>query len=602
LTVGTLSELFRVVLEHDKPDCLLHKVDGRYQPIPTRDFAAWVRALARTLDRWGIRPGDRVAQMAENGPHWMTIDFAVLALGAVHVPVYATLLPEGAAYVIRDSGARVVFVSGRERLAGLLAVRDQMPEVERFVLIGEAPPQEGVAAASVSDYGAALAEGADVDPVEFDRWLGRARPGDLATLIYTSGTTGDPKGVMLTHGNLASNASVCAGILPMKRDWTSLSFLPLAHSLERTVTYVYLLCGVSIAYAESVQTVAQNLLEVRPHVMASVPRVYEKVRGRVLESAAQARGIKRRLFDWALRTGHRELPSRLAFDSPSLGLRIADRLVFSKIQARLGGRFEYAVSGGAPLGKELAEFFWAAGVPLLEGYGLTETSPVIAVNTPDSVRLGTVGRPIPGVEVRIAEDGEILSRGPHIMKGYFGLPDDTAAAIDDEGWFRTGDIGALDADGFLSITDRKKELIVNAYGKNIAPAPIENELKNGRWTAQAVVVGDRRPFLVALVVPDFEALAPWAKARGLDGGPAEWVADERVRALFAEEIAHANSHRERFEQIRAFELLPRELTLENGELTPTLKVKRRVVHERYRAALDRLYADHGEEGTRAAAG
>jgi long-chain acyl-CoA synthetase len=597
LTVGTLSELFRVLVAHDKPDCLLHKTDGRYQPISTRELAARVRALAGALERWGIRPGDRVAQMAENGPHWPTIDFAVLALGAVHVPVYSTLLPEGAAFVVRDSGARIVFVAGRERLDGLLAIRDQMPAVERFVLIGDDAPPAGT-----DGFVGALAEGAEVEPARFESWLDRARPGDLATLIYTSGTTGDPKGVMLTHGNLASNAATCARILPMRKEWTALSFLPLAHSLERTVTYVYFLCGVTVAYAESVQTVAQNLLEVKPHVMASVPRVYEKVRGRVLETAAQSRGLKRRIFDWSLAVGRRELPRRIAFDQPGLGLRIADRLVFGKIRARLGGRFEYAVSGGAPLGKELAEFFWAAGIPLLEGYGLTETSPVIAVNTPEAVRLGTVGRPIPGVEVRIAEDGEILSRGPHIMAGYFDQPQASAEAIDAEGWFRTGDIGALDDGGFLSITDRKKELIVNAYGKNIAPAPIENELKNGRWTGQAVVVGDRRPFLVALLVPDFEALGPWAAARGIAGGPSEWVRDERVRALFAAEVEQVNAHRERFEQIRAFDLLPRELTLESGELTPTLKVKRRVIHERFRPILDRLYVEQTEERPRAGPG
>ncbi|HLF57184.1 MAG TPA: long-chain fatty acid--CoA ligase [Thermoanaerobaculia bacterium] len=593
MTVSTLSELFRVVVAHDKPDCLLHKVDGRYQPISTREFAAWVRALAKTLERWGIRPGDRVALMAENGPHWPTVDFAVLALGAVHVPIYATLLPEGAAYVVRDSGARVVFVGGRQRLEGLLGVRDQMPSVERFVLIGDGPVPEGVVA-----YERALAEGADVDPAEFQSWLDRARPSDLATLIYTSGTTGDPKGVMLTHGNLASNASTCSGILPMKRDWVALSFLPLAHSFERTIDYVFFHCGVSIAYAESVQTVGQNMLEVRPHVFGSVPRVYEKVRSKVLESAAEASGLRKRIFDWSLATGHAALPQRLVFEDPSWKLRLADKLVFSKIRARLGGRFEYAVSGGAPLGKEVAEFFWAAGIPLLEGYGLTETSPVIAVNTPEAVRIGTVGRPIPGVEVRIAADGEILSRGPHIMKGYFNQPQATADAIDSDGWFRTGDIGALDADGFLSITDRKKEIIVNAYGKNIAPAPIEGELKAGRWTAQAVVVGDRRPFLVALLVPNFESLAPWAKARGIAGGPEEWVRDERVRALFEEELERVNSHHERYEQVRAFELLPRELTLENGELTPTMKVKRRIIHERFRPVLDRLYEGSSEEHQR----
>jgi long-chain acyl-CoA synthetase len=506
------------------------------------------------------------------------------------VPIYSTLLPEGAAYVVRDSGAKIVVVEGDGRLEGLLARRDEMPAVERFVAYGCRQR------AGVEELEAAIAAGAGVDGADFERWLDRARPDDLATLIYTSGTTGDPKGVMLTHGNLCSNVATCREILPMRREWTALSFLPLAHSLERTVDYVYFASGVAIAYAESVQTVAQNLLEVRPQVFASVPRVYEKVRAKVLENVEAAGGLKKRLFDWALATGTRALPRRLAFEEPGFAVRLADRLVFAKIRARLGGRFEYAISGGAPLGKDLAEFFWAAGIPLLEGYGLTETSPVIAVNTPQAVRLGTVGKPIPGVEVRIAADGEILARGPNIMRGYFGNPQATAEVLDAEGWFKTGDIGELDADGFLSITDRKKELIVNAYGKNIAPAPIENHLKAGRWIAQAVVIGDRRPFLVALLVPNFEALAPWLAERGIAGEPGDWIEDERVRDLFRSEVERVNARLQRYEQVRAFELLPRELTLEAGEMTPTMKVKRRVIHQRYREALDRLYAGHDPDG------
>jgi long-chain acyl-CoA synthetase len=430
---------------------------------------------------------------------------------------------------------------------------------------------------------------------EFETWLDRAQPDDLATLIYTSGTTGDPKGVMLTHGNLASNVVACCEILPMRAGWTALCFLPLAHSLERTMDYVYLFSGVSVAYAESVQTVAEDLQTVQPHVFGSVPRIYEKVRGKVLENVAAAGGLKEKLFAWAMRSGLEALPRRLSFEDPGWRVRLADRLVFGKIRARLGGRFEYAVSGGAPLGKELAEFFWAAGIPLLEGYGLTETSPVITVNTPDAVRLGTVGQPIPEVEVRIAEDGEILARGPNIMRGYFNLPQATAEVLDDEGWFRTGDIGHLDEDGFLSITDRKKELIVNAYGKNLAPAPIEGALKSGRWLAQAVVVGDRKPFLVALLVPNFDSVAHWAADRGVGGGPEEWIADPMLRDLIQTEVDRVNEENQRYEQIRKFALLPRELSLEEGELTPTMKVKRRVIHERYRETLDRLYQDDREE-------
>jgi len=590
VTVQTLSELFRAVVANGRQDCLLHKIDGAYRPLSASELAARVRGFATALDGWGVRHGDRVALMAENGPDWATIDFAILSLGAVSVPIYSTLLPEGAAYVARDSGAKVVVVQGDERLDGLLALRDEMPAVERFVAFGCRPR------AGVDELDSAIAAGAAGDPAQFERWLDRARPDDLATLIYTSGTTGDPKGVMLTHGNLCSNVTTCCRILPLKREWVALSFLPLAHSLERTLDYAYFYAGVAIAYAESVQTVAQNLLEVQPHVFGSVPRVYEKVRAKVLENVEAAGGMKKRLFDWALAAGTRALPKRLAFEDPGLSVRLADKLVFSKVRARLGSRFEYAISGGAPLGKELAEFFWAAGIPLLEGYGLTETSPVIAVNTPQDVRLGTVGKPIPGVEVRIAEDGEILARGPNIMKGYYRNPEATAEVLAADGWFKTGDIGELDADGFLSITDRKKELIVNAYGKNIAPAPIENDLKAGRWIAQAVVIGDRRPFLVVLLVPNFEALEPWLKSHGIAGDASAWVEDERVRALFQAEIDRVNARHQRYEQIRAFALLPRELTLEAGEMTPTMKVKRRVIHQRFREALERLYSGHDPDG------
>ncbi len=589
MSVQTLADLFRAVEAHDKPNCLLQKVGGKWEPMSSRELARRVRALARALDAMGVRPGDRVALMADNGPHWATVDFAVVALGAVTVPVYSTLLPEGAAYVVHDSGARVVFAQGKERLRGLVGQRGGLPTVERFVAIGvDDPGPEAV------DYERLIAETGDPGDELFDSWLRRSHPDDLATLIYTSGTTGDPKGVMLTHRNLVSNAVTCAGILPMKTDWVALSFLPLAHSFERTIDYVFLLTGVSIAYAESVQAVPQNLIEVKPHIFGSVPRIYEKVRAKVLDGVEQAGGIKKRLFESAFAAGMRALPKRLREEDPGFMVRLYDKLVFSKIRERLGGRFRYAVSGGAPLGKEVAEFFWAAGIPLLEGYGLTETSPVIAVNTPQAVRLGTVGQAIPGVEVKIAADGEILSRGPNIFKGYFGQPQATAETFDADGWFRTGDIGHLDGDGFLTITDRKKEIIVNAYGKNIAPAPIEGDLKSGRWISQAVVIGDRRPFLVALLAPNFDAFRPWLAAHGIADDPAVWLDDPRVRQLFQAEIERVNEHRERFEQIRAFTLLPRELTLEAGEITPTLKVKRRVVNTAYRAELDGLYSGSGD--------
>jgi long-chain acyl-CoA synthetase len=594
MAIQTLSELFLLAASRDRADCLQHKVDGTYVAIPSREFAGRVRALAKGLRDLGVQRGDRVALMADNGPHWPIIDFASLCAGAVLVPIYPTLLPEQAVYIANDSGARVAFVQGRERLDGLIDLRAQMPAVERFVLVdaGGAPAPQGV-----ERLAQLLERGRDADPAAFEAEARRARPDDLATLIYTSGTTGNPKGVMLTHGNIASNVVSALQRLDIDGSYTALSFLPLAHSFERTVDYIYFYRGCSIAYAESVQTVAQNLGEVKPHVFVSVPRVYEKVLARVQENVAKSSPGKQKIFHWAVGVGRQALPWRLRKERPPglLGfkLALADKLVFGKIRERLGGRFGMAVSGGAPLGRDVAEFFWGAGVPIYEGYGLTETSPVLTVNSHPEVKLGTVGKPIPGVDVEIADDGEILARGPNIMKGYFNNPQATAEVIDERGWFHTGDIGHFDAEGFLTITDRKKELIVNAYGKNIAPAPIENQLKSSRFIGQAVVIGDRRQFLTALLVPDFETLRAWAEREGVGAADdAALIAAQKVRDLFRGEVDAVNQHLARYEQIRAWELMPKEFTLETGELTPTQKVKRRVILQKYGDILDRLYREN----------
>ena len=592
MSIRTLSELFLVVVQHDRDACLMHKVGGRYVAVPTAELARQVRQIAKGLVDSGIRPGDRVALMAENGPFWPAVDFATLCIGAALVPIYPTLLPEGAAYVARDSGSRVLFVQGRERLEGLLAVRGEMPAVERIVAFPGSGPGEslGVAdAAGVETLEDFMARGAGADQAWLEQMAAHAKPEDLATLIYTSGTTGDPKGVMLTHDNLVSNALTGCEVLGLEGGFTALSFLPLSHSFERLVDYCFFYKGITIAYAESVQTVAANLLEVRPHVFVAVPRVYEKVMARVLETATGSGGLKAKIFRWAMAVGRAALPKRLAFEPVGIKVKIADKLVFAKIRERLGGRFVFAMSGGAPLGRDVAEFFWGAGIPIYEGYGLTETSPVISVNARGATRLGTVGRPMPRIEVKIADDGEILSRGPNTMRGYFGKPQATAEAIDSEGWFHTGDIGHLDDGGFLVITDRKKELIVNAYGKNIAPAPIENALKASRWISQAVVIGDRRQYLAALIVPDFDVLKSWAASQKIGGPTEEQLREPRLRAIFQAEIEAVNEHLARYEQIRVWELVPAEFTLEGGELTPTLKVKRRVINIKYKTILDRLY-------------
>ena len=587
MSIRTLTELFLAVAGNDRPDLLQHKVGGRFVPISTKEFVDRVQRLAHALEGMGVGRGDRVALMAENGPHWPTVDFATLCMGGVMVPIYPTLLPEGAAYIVQDSGAKVLFVQGRERLDGLLALRDTMPTVQHYVLTDEGA-QPG---AGYTTFDAVLEQGKGADRAGFEAKAKQAKPDDLATFIYTSGTTGNPKGVMLTHGNIASNVVDGASCIDVEGRFTALSFLPLSHSFERTVDYIYFYRGCSIAYAESINTVAANFQEVKPHVFVAVPRVYEKVLSKVHENIAQAGGIKEKLFRWAVGVGREALPGRLA-GKTSLGLKlaIADKLVFSKIRARLGGRFEFAVSGGAPLPREVAEFFWAAGVRIFEGYGLTETSPVLTVNAPRKVKLGSVGTAIPNVQLRIAEDGEILAKGPNIMKGYYNNPEATREVIDADGWFHTGDIGHLDAEGFCFITDRKKEIIVNAYGKNIAPAPIENALKASRYIAQAVVIGDRRKFLTALIVPDFEALRPWARAQGVAfEDDAQLVQAQPVRELIGKEIAPVNDKLARFEKVQTWEIVPVEFTLEGGELTPTQKVKRRVINTKYKTEIDRMY-------------
>ena len=587
----TLTELFLLAATRGMPDCMLHKVGGSYQPVSTAELVDRVRRLAKALAGLGVQRGDRVALMAENGPHWPAVDFATLCAGGVLVPIYPTLLPEQAAYIAHDCGAKVVFAETAAHLEGLLSHAAELPDVKQFVLIrGTSDDPRVLTLEQV------LERGADPDVAQFEATARAARPEDLATFIYTSGTTGQPKGVMLTHGNLASNLESGLTVIPFQDRYQALSFLPLSHSFERIVDYVYFLKGCPIAYAESVAAVPKNMLEVRPHIFVSVPRVYEKVLAKVQENVAASSPIRQRIFAWAVEVGREAMPWRLKLERPPglLGwkLGLADKLVFAKIRERLGGRFVFAVSGGAPLARDVAEFFWCAGIPIYEGYGLTETSPIISISGATGVKMGTVGRVVPGVEVKIAADGEILARGPNIMKGYWNLPKETAEAIDSDGWFHTGDIGEVDGEGFLRITDRKKELIVNAYGKNIAPAPLENELKSSPFIAQAVVIGDRRKFLSALLVPEFDHLKGWAAKNGLPSGDAgTLLGDPRVRDLYAGEVAKVNAHLPGFEKIVAWDLLPNEWTLETGELTPTQKVKRRVINQKFGEVIDRIYAE-----------
>jgi long-chain acyl-CoA synthetase len=454
----------------------------------------------------------------------------------------------------------------------------------------------------------ALAQGKAVEEEEgtelFEKFLKERKSSDLATIVYTSGTTGNPKGAMLTHGNLTSNVVSSIDPYGLGAGEVALNILPLSHILERTVDFAYFYRGATIAYAEDVTRVADNMQEVRPHYFAAVPRLFEKMQGRILETVAQAPPARQKIFRWALGVAQERLPYVIDQKPMPTGLAwkaaIADRLVFRKIVDRLGGRIKFIISGGAPLSPELAAFFIGAGIEIYEGYGLTETSPVIAANSPKARRIGTVGKPIPGVEVKIAEDGEILTRGPHVMRGYFNNDEATEKSIDSEGWFYTGDIGLIDEDGFLKITDRKKDIIVNAYGKNIAPQPLENLLKTSPYINTPVLLGDRRKFIAALIVPNFERLERDAKKMGLEfASSEEMVADPKIRAIVQKEIDHFNDQLGRQEQIRKFTLLPRDFSIDEDEITPSLKVKRKNIDKKYRPLIDAMYADESGEGAAA---
>jgi len=594
LATRTLCEIFYHSVEtYRKPDHLKAMRDGSWRDISSEEFRRAVEELSMGLRALGVEKGDRVALLSENRPEWAYADLASLCAGAVDVPIYPNLPAAQVLYVLNDSQAKVALVSTPAQARKLAEVRAKAPHLRHVIRFDE-PALEGTASLAEVRAKGASALAADREAVK--RRAAEVQPDDLATLIYTSGTTGDPKGVMLVHSNIVSNMHACLSAFgDFGPGDTALSFLPLCHIFERMGGhYLMLQQGVTIAYAESVDRVPANMVEVRPTLMLSVPRLYEKMYARVREKVAGDSALRQKIFRWALGVGRRAFQARLAGQPLGAGLKLqhalADRLAFAKIRARTGGRVRLFVSGGAPLAREIAEFFGAVGLTILEGYGLTETSPVIAVNMPGAIKPGTVGRPVKGVEVKIGEDGEILTRGPHVMKGYFNKPEATAEAIDAEGWFHTGDVGHLDEDGFLVITDRKKDIIVTSGGKKVAPQPIENVLKTNPLIAEIVMIGNKRNFPSALVVPNFDALEKWAREHGVSAAShAELVADPRVVELYDRTITELTGHLAQFERIKKVALLPHEFTLEAGELTPTLKVKRRVVEQKYKDVIDRLY-------------
>ena len=592
---GTLTQLFFDAVERfDKPDAMWVKIGGRYEPISHRRLAERVRHVACGLQRLGVAPGDRVAILSENRPEWAIADYACLTARLTDVAVYSTLPPSQIAYILRDSGAVAVFVSTREQAEKLAQLRAELPALRWVIGFDELSAPAELTLSVLEERGR---EGETPESIAAYRAQAlQVRPDDLATLLYTSGTTGEPKGVMLTHDNFYSNVRAAEKLIHFEtgKD-TGLSFLPLSHVFERMAGhYLMFATGTSIAYAESIDALPTNLQEVRPTLLVSVPRIYEKIYARVQETAAAGGAVKVRIFHWARGVAMAWAETALTGKTPSLSLKLqhalASRLVFSKLIERTGGRIRYCVSGGAPLSPELNKFFYGAGVWILEGYGLTETSPVITVNTPGAFRIGTVGRPIGGVEVTIAEDGEILTRGPHVMRGYYNKPEATAEAIDAAGWFHTGDIGTLE-DDFLTITDRKKEIIVTAGGKNIAPQPIENRVRQNKYVSQAVMIGDRRNFPTMLVVPDFGQLEKWAQYKNVSyTSRAELITLPAVLDKMEREVLAPLSDLASFERPKKIALLEHDFSLEEGELTPTLKVKRRVIDTRYKGVIDALYA------------
>ena len=593
---GTLTQLFfDAIAKFSKPAALRFKHDGAWRDISHASLLERVRHTSLALQELGLARGERIAILSENRPEWAIADYACLTAGMADVPIYPTLPAEQMVHILNDSGAVAMFVSSTEQAEKIARIRPDLPAL-RTVISFTSPAPVGCDI-TMDDF---IARGAALDSTErAAAWKAAAlntKPDDLATLIYTSGTTGLPKGVMLSHDNLYSNVFASLPVLDPKDDDVALSFLPLSHIFERMSGHYMLFAGgCTIAYAESIDAVAANLGEVRPTILSSVPRIYEKLYARIMEGGNAGSGLKKSIFHWSLNVADEWADAFLAKRAPDALLAfkysLAQKLVFSKIKARLGGRLRVACSGGAPLASTINKFFVATGLTLVEGYGLTETSPVISVNRLDNIRVGTVGELVSGVEVAIAADGEILTRGPSVMKGYYRNPQATAEAIDADGWFHTGDIGAMQ-DGFLRITDRKKDIIVTAGGKNIAPQPIENTVVTNAFVSQAVMIGDKRKFPVMLVVPSWDALLKWAAHKGITTTDrTALLTNAQVIEKLDREVRSEMSGLAKFESPKKIALLEHEFTIEGGELTPSLKVKRRVINEKYKGVIVKLYDD-----------
>lgn len=601
LPSGTLAGLFLDAVDRFGDRTAFRHFVGdsdELRDISYREAFDLVRRVVVGLRELGVERGDKVALLSDNRPEWALTDYACVCSGVVAVPIYGTLVDDQVAYILENAGVEALFAENAEQLDKARSAADMAGVELHYVVFESTPdPPDGV-----QGWEAFLEAGArrldSLDETAFRAMAEAVEPDDLATLIYTSGTTGPPKGVMLSHRNLFSNVEAAHRVLEVDDTDTTLSFLPLSHVLQRMVDYLFFRVGCAIAYAHDIRTVAEDLTLVRPTLVVSVPRLYEKVYNAVME----VEGVKRALVQWAREVATAWAEETLAGRRPSLvtrmAYRVADRIVYRKIREGVGGRLRFFVSGGAPLEPALNRFFYSVGLTVLEGYGLTETSPVTNVNTFEDFRIGTVGRPVPGTEIRIAEDGEILIRGPQVMMGYYQDAEATHEAIDEQGWFHTGDIGQLDRDGFLTITDRKKDIIVTAGGKNVAPQPIENLLKTNAFVDQAVMVGDRRKFVALLVVPAFQSLESWARAKGVAWqGRRQLLENPDVQAHMAREVLSGLDDLARYEKPKKIALLEKEFSVEDGTLTPTQKVKRRVVQARYAHLIDQFYLDGNADRT-----
>ena len=591
--VETICQLFsNTIQSYPRENLMLYKKEGQYVPISTEEFGNKVKHFSLGLKELGLNPEDKLVILSDTRPEWVMTDIANLCAGGITVPVYPSLVPEQIKYIVEDSDAKIVVYSDSEQGDKVAEMRASLSNVTHYVTFESEAPDGVLTFDQVLEKGMKIFE---ESPDLFDKAASFARPDTLASILYTSGTTGVPKGVMLTHNNFISNVKGVTDVIEFSNKDTVLSWLPLSHSFERIATYTYLYKGCSIAYAENMLTVGQNMPEVRPTVVVGVPRLFEKVYSTVMDNVLASPPLKRKIFFWATKVGREfgqrtlrgeSIPKFLEFKR-----KIAHKLVFSKIIAKTGGRIRFFISGAAPLSKDIAELFYAMGLIVLEGYGLTETSPIISVNRLEKIKFGSVGPLIPDVEVKIADDGEILARGPNIMKGYYKMEEETREAIKD-GWFYTGDIGHLDEDGFIVITDRKKDIIVTAGGKNVAPQPIENVLKINTYVTDVLVIGDRRKFMSALVVPNFEKLEEYAKFNNIPyKDKQDLIKNEDIVKFLEAEIDRATPNLASYEKVKKIALLDREFTIADGEITPTFKIKRNVVEKKYKDLIDALYVE-----------